>query len=149
MSQFPRLLLARWGRFLGFGEENPTVAQTRSCFAFACSNTAVCAALALRQAFASDYVLGVGVSLQQCIRDLHIDFWLLDQGAFTPAYLANNRLLRQLKVSIPSFDPGVPSAFLERPPPKCAVFADAHFVVVDARAVLALGPSPGRPDESR
>lgn len=78
--------------------------------------------------------------LQQCIRDLHIDFWVLDQGAFTPVYLANNRLLRQLKVAVPSFGPGVPSPFLERPPPKCVVFADAHFVVVDARAVLALSP---------
>ena len=75
--------------------------------------------------------------LQRCIRDQHIDFWLLDRGAFTPEHLLYNRVLRQLKLKVPDYSSG-PAPFLEHPPPRCIVFADAHFVVVDARAVLAL-----------
>ncbi len=74
--------------------------------------------------------------VQQCIRDQHIDFWLLDRGAFTPEHIRYNRVLRQLKLRIP--DNSLASTpFLEHPPPGCVVFADPYFVVVDARAVLA------------
>ncbi len=75
-------------------------------------------------------------TVQQCIREQHIDFWLLDRGAFTPQHLLYNRVLRQLRLKIPD-NPSV-APFLEHPPARCVVFADAHFVVVDARAVLAL-----------
>ncbi len=74
--------------------------------------------------------------VQQCIRDQHIDFWLLDQGAFTPEHLRYNRVLRQLNQNI-HIPPGL-APFLQHPPPRCIVFADPHFIVVDARAVLAL-----------
>lgn len=75
--------------------------------------------------------------VQQCIRDQHIDFWLLDRGAFTPEHLRYNRVLRQLKLQIPDNQLALAS-FLEHPPAQSVVFADPYFVVVDARAVLAL-----------
>ena len=74
--------------------------------------------------------------VQKCIRDQHIDFWLLDRGAFTPEHLRFNRVLRQLKLDVVLSAEQTP--FLERPPPRCIVFSDPHFIVVDARAVLAL-----------
>ena len=74
--------------------------------------------------------------VQKCIRDQRIDFWLLDQGAFTPQHLRSNRALGQLKLDI-HLSSGHPP-FLQRPPASCVVFADARFIVVDARAVLAL-----------
>jgi hypothetical protein len=75
--------------------------------------------------------------VQRCIREQHIDFWLLDRGAFTPEHLRYNRVLRQLRLKIPDSS-SASSPFLQHPPPRCVVFADPHFVVVDARAVLAL-----------
>jgi hypothetical protein len=75
--------------------------------------------------------------VQQCIREQHIDFWLLDRGAFTPEHIHYNRVLRQLRLKIPDSS-SASSPFLQYPPPRCVVFSDPHFVVVDARAVLAL-----------
>jgi hypothetical protein len=74
--------------------------------------------------------------VQQCIRDQQIDFWLLDRGAFTAEHLRYNRVLRQLKIDI-NLPAGL-APFLQRPPSRCVVFADPRFIVVDARAVLAL-----------
>ena len=75
--------------------------------------------------------------VQRCIREQHIDFWLLDRGAFTPEHLRYNRVLRQLGLKIPDSS-SASAPFLENPPRSCVVFSDPHFIVVDARAVLAL-----------
>jgi hypothetical protein len=75
--------------------------------------------------------------VQQCIREQQIDFWLLDRGAFTSEHLRYNRVLRQLGLEIPDNFSAV-APFLQHPPKRCVVFADPHFIVVDARAVLAL-----------
>jgi len=74
--------------------------------------------------------------VQQCIRDQGIDFWLLDRGAFTAEHVHANRALRQLRETITLSDRTPP--FLQHPPPECVAFANPQFVVVDARAVLAL-----------
>jgi hypothetical protein len=75
--------------------------------------------------------------VQRCIRDQHIDFWLLDRGAFTPEHLRYNRVLRQLRLKIPD-RPSASAPFLENPPRACVVFSDPHFIVLDARTLLAL-----------
>ncbi len=78
--------------------------------------------------------------IQQCLRHEHIDFCLLDQGAFTPDYVHNNRLLRQLGEIVPTSPAGA-KPLMQHPPPQCIVFANAHFMVLDARALLALKSS--------
>ena len=74
--------------------------------------------------------------VQKCIRDQHIDFWLLDRGAFKPEHFRYNRVLRQLKLNVVL--PAGPAPFLKHPPPRSVVFSNPHFVVVDARVILAL-----------
>ena len=54
--------------------------------------------------------------VQRCIRDQHIDFWLLDRGAFTPEHLRYNRVLRQLGLKIPD-NSSATAPFLQNPPP--------------------------------
>jgi hypothetical protein len=76
-------------------------------------------------------------AVQQCLRHQLIDFWLIDRGAFTTEYVRNNRLLRQLGEPIPDLATRV-TPWMQEPPPQCVAFADARFVVLDARAVLAL-----------
>jgi hypothetical protein len=74
--------------------------------------------------------------VQRCIRDQRIDFWLLDRGAFTPEHVRVNRALRQLRENISLSQRAPP--FLQHPPAQSVVFSDRYFIVVDARAVLAL-----------
>ena len=74
--------------------------------------------------------------VQKCIRDQHIDFWLLDRGAFRPEHLRYNRALRQLKLNVVL--PAGHTPFLQHPPPHSIVFSNPHFVVIDAQVVLAL-----------
>jgi hypothetical protein len=79
--------------------------------------------------------------LQQCLRDQHIDFWLLDRDAFSRGYWHKNRLLRQLSKSVPGQAIGVAhgaTPVLQRPPPESVAFEDANFLVLDARRLLAL-----------
>jgi len=45
-------------------------------------------------------------------------------------------VLRQLKLDI-NLPTGL-TPFLQRPPSRCVVFADARFIVLDAGAILAL-----------
>ena len=78
--------------------------------------------------------------VQQCLRDEHIDFWLLDRDAFSHNYWHKNRLLRQLSMSVPDHAIGVvqgATPVLQRPPPESVVFEDAKFLVLDARRLLA------------
>jgi hypothetical protein len=74
--------------------------------------------------------------VQKCIREQQIDFWLLDRGAFTAEHLRYNRVLRQLRQTVVLSENSMP--FLEHPPAQCVAFADTRFVVLDARALLAL-----------
>jgi hypothetical protein len=74
--------------------------------------------------------------VQQCIRDHQIDLWLFDRGGFTAEHLRYNRVLRQLRENIEL--PAGSAPYLQSPPPQCVVFADLYFIVVDARALLAL-----------
>ncbi|MGH8095147.1 MAG: hypothetical protein ACREIF_17050 [Chthoniobacterales bacterium] len=79
--------------------------------------------------------------LQQCLREQHIDFWLLDRGAFSPGYVQKSRLLRQLNLSRPDQPIRLAQGatpFLERPPPESVVYQNAHFLVLDAHRLLAL-----------
>lgn len=91
-----------------------------------------------RAQYSSDLAL-----IQRCLRDQHIDFWLLDQGAFTPDYVKENRALRQLREVVPNISSGTTPLF-QQPPRQCVVFANRRFVVLDARALLSLpkGLSP-------
>jgi hypothetical protein len=75
--------------------------------------------------------------VQRCIRDQQIDFWLLDRGAFTPEHLRANRALRQLQENLTLSENAPP--FLQHPPPRCIAFSNQYFIVVDARAILAIG----------
>lgn len=76
--------------------------------------------------------------VQHCLRQQQISFWLLDRTAFTTGYAQNNRLRRQVGEPVPT----VLSAWMEHPPPHCVAFQDRRFVVLDARAVLALPLPP-------
>lgn len=78
--------------------------------------------------------------LQECVRDQQIDFWLLDRKAFSPYYWKKSRLLRQLRLSVADQSLGVAQGampILQRPPPGSVVYQDAHFIVLDARRLLA------------
>jgi hypothetical protein len=80
--------------------------------------------------------------VQRCLREQQISFWLLDRSAFTRAYVQNNRLRRQVGQPVPALG----SAWMEHPPPQCVAFQDKRFVVLDARAMLALPlPANGAP----
>jgi len=85
-----------------------------------------------RAQYSSDLAL-----IQQCIRDQRIDFWLLDRGAFSPEHVRVNRALGQLRETIALSQSAAP--FLQHPPAQSVVFSDPYFIVVDARALLALG----------
>ena len=78
--------------------------------------------------------------LRECVRDQQIDFWLLDRKAFSPYYWKKSRLLRQLRLSVADQSLGVAQGampILQRPPPGSVVYQDAHFIVLDARRLLA------------
>jgi hypothetical protein len=77
MTSTARFSISRWRRFLGLTTESPTLGATRLWFAFSMVYALVCAALALRQAFSSEYVLADDVR--------HHIFWMfrfLDLGLF-------------------------------------------------------------------
>jgi hypothetical protein len=79
--------------------------------------------------------------LQECIRDQHIDFWLLDRKAFSRNYWHKSRLLRQLRLSAPDQALGVvqgAAPVLQRPPPESVVYEDARFLVLDTRRLPPL-----------
>jgi hypothetical protein len=77
--------------------------------------------------------------LKQCVRDLQIDFWLLDRKAFSRKYWHKSRLLRQLRLSAPDEELGIAKAgipVLQRPPPESVVYKDARFLLLDMRRLL-------------
>ncbi len=77
--------------------------------------------------------------VQQCVRDLQIGFWLLDQKAFTPKYPRKSRLLRQLRLAAPEEDLGVAhggTPILQKPPPAAIVYQDKRYIVVDTRRLF-------------
>jgi len=77
--------------------------------------------------------------LQKCVRDLQIDFWLLDRKAFSRKYWHKSRLLRQLRLSAPDEDLGIAKGavpVLQRPPPESVVYEDARFLLLDMRRLL-------------
>jgi len=77
--------------------------------------------------------------LKKCVRDLQIDFWLLDRKAFSRKYWHNSRLLRQLRLSAPDEDLGIAKGavpVLQRPPAESVVYADERFLLLDMRRLL-------------
>ncbi len=83
--------------------------------------------------------------LQKCLRDQHVDFWLLDRDAFARDYWQKSRLLRQLNMTTPDKPIGPVSGVvpvLQQPAPGSVVFKDAHFLVLDGHRLLALRAPP-------
>ncbi|MGI8890059.1 MAG: hypothetical protein ACR2G0_04665 [Chthoniobacterales bacterium] len=82
-------------------------------------------------------------TVQQCVRDLDVDFWLLDQKAFGKKYWKKSRLLRLLRLSNPhealGETHGIP--LLKKPPANSIAYQDARFVVLDAHRLLAALPA--------
>lgn len=79
------------------------------------------------------------IAVQNLIQKYGVDFWLLDQTAFTPEYLASNKWLRQ-------FQPATAEAILQLQQNKtpaiakqidrCQVFSQNDFVLLKAECVI-------------
>lgn len=79
--------------------------------------------------------------VQGCVRDLKVDFWLLDRKAFTRKYWKKSRLLRQLRLIAPNEglgESGGARPYLKHPPADSIVYRDSRFLVLDAHR---LGPA--------
>ncbi|CAN5399384.1 hypothetical protein BH20VER3_BH20VER3_10840 [soil metagenome] len=83
--------------------------------------------------------------VQQCVRDLKVDFWLLERKAFNRKYWKKSRLLRQLRLSKPAEALGEKHEtppFLQWPPAGSIAYEDARFLVLDARRLLKAPHAP-------
>jgi hypothetical protein len=78
-------------------------------------------------------------AVQQVIQQYGIDFWLLDQAAFTPHYLASNRWLRQFQPGVREaqtrLEQGITPAIAQIVP-RCTVLSTEHLILLDAACIL-------------
>jgi hypothetical protein len=76
---------------------------------------------------------------QNLIQKYGIDFWLLDKGAFTPEYLANNNWYKQYQPATTSAIAGLKQGqipALSRVVERCTVFARDGFVILPADCII-------------
>lgn len=78
--------------------------------------------------------------VQNLIQKYGVDFWLLDDTAFTPEYIANNNWFRQYQPvtaeAIAQLQQGrIPA--LSKVMDRCAVFNQYGLTVIEAKCILA------------
>jgi len=81
---------------------------------------------------------------QQLVQQYGVDFWLLDQEAFTSPYLANNRWLRQFQPVAQEaqtrLEQGITPAIAQTVP-RCTVLRTERLILLDAACVTKIPPS--------
>lgn len=84
--------------------------------------------------------------VEQFITEYGIDFWLIEEGAFTVPYLQNDRWIMQYQPqasqAIAQLEEGIPPA-LATVRDRCTVFHLDQFAVLDSSCILTFKSSPG------